>query len=201
MYRSITRPGLYLGCRHQLQLGPPFLGRPADTYHTGTRQEASMRKPGSHVIQFQKDDCSQCGKVFQPVRDNQRFCSTECRNAIYELGRIESVSQLSCGTSGAVKELVVSVDLMSKRFHVFRALSPSCPCDLIALSDNHLLRVEVKSVCCKRDGSPVVPQLDYCKFDLLALVDPRLRVYYRYAPSQTHLACLQESWSSPITPE
>lgn len=37
------------------------------------------------------------------------------------------------------------MDLMSKGYHVFRALSPSCPCDLLILKDGELLKIEVKT--------------------------------------------------------
>jgi Holliday junction resolvase-like predicted endonuclease len=51
----------------------------------------------------------------------------------------------SCGTSGAISELRAATDLMSKGYHVFRSLSPSCPCDLVILTDHHFLKVEVRS--------------------------------------------------------
>lgn len=50
---------------------------------------------------------------------------------------------VSPGTKGAIKELMVSVDLMNKGYQVFRAFSPQAPCDLIALKDGKCLRVEV----------------------------------------------------------
>lgn len=40
-------------------------------------------------------------------------------------------------------ELRVSTDLLSKGFHVFRNVSPSGPCDLIAFKDEKILRIEV----------------------------------------------------------
>lgn len=52
---------------------------------------------------------------------------------------------ISCGTVGAISELRVATDLMSNGFHVFRALSPSCPCDLAIVKGSKLVRVEVTS--------------------------------------------------------
>lgn len=52
---------------------------------------------------------------------------------------------LSTGTTGAVSELVASVDLLRKGYEVFRALSPSCSCDLAILKDHQLLRIEVRT--------------------------------------------------------
>jgi len=50
------------------------------------------------------------------------------------------------GTIGAINELYVSSDLMARGLSVFRALSPSCKCDLIVMLDNgELKRLEVKT--------------------------------------------------------
>jgi len=50
------------------------------------------------------------------------------------------------GTIGAINELYVSSDLMARGLSVFRALSPSCKCDLIVMLHNgDLKRVEVKT--------------------------------------------------------
>lgn len=42
---------------------------------------------------------------------------------------------LSTGTVGALSELRVAIDLMKRGFHVFRALSPACPADLVIYSN------------------------------------------------------------------
>lgn len=52
---------------------------------------------------------------------------------------------LPTGTAGTISELLVGVDLLKRGYEVFRALSPSCSCDLSILKDGCLLRVEVKT--------------------------------------------------------
>lgn len=52
-------------------------------------------------------------------------------------------TNIDCGKEGAIGEMLVTVDLMRKGFDVFRAISPSCPCDLIALRGIQMVRVEV----------------------------------------------------------
>lgn len=47
-----------------------------------------------------------------------------------------------------MNELVAAADLMRKGYHVFRALSPSCPCDLIIYhgeDPERVVRVEVRT--------------------------------------------------------
>lgn len=45
----------------------------------------------------------------------------------------------------AVSELVAAVDLTRQGFSVFRAISPACSCDLIAMLGSRILRVEVRT--------------------------------------------------------
>lgn len=88
----------------------------------------------------------ECGRVV-PLKKEKRkakYCSAKCARVHYQeragFGRLG----LSPGTAGAVGEMVVCVDLLRQGFEVFRAVSPSCSCDLIALRDKHSWRVEVK---------------------------------------------------------
>lgn len=74
------------------------------------------------------------------------------------------------GDVGAWGELVVSADLMRRGYCVFRAFSPSCPCDLIAMRDGKLLRVEVtKGRRYVKGGSHFIPHPAE-RYDLLAVV-------------------------------
>lgn len=61
------------------------------------------------------------------------------------LGSEVTKKTIPTGTSGAIKEYLVIIDLLSKGFEVFRASSPSCSCDLVASKDAITLRVEVKT--------------------------------------------------------
>lgn len=55
------------------------------------------------------------------------------------------VGILDTGQLGTVAELRVSADLIKLGYHVFRALSPSCPCDLVIVRGVEVLRVEVRT--------------------------------------------------------
>ena len=62
-------------------------------------------------------------------------------------------------TTGAISELKVAVDLLSIGYHIFRAESPSCPCDLIALKNGKIFAVEVRTIARNRSGT--IPKSAY----------------------------------------
>lgn len=92
---------------------------------------------------------------------------------------------LPTGTVGAINELRVSVDLMARGYAVFRALSPSCPCDLAILKDDNLIRVEVKTGYRLCNGRPTISKvkiLEHQSRGILALVvGPE--IIYHVSPS------------------
>lgn len=131
--------------------------------------------------------CPVCGGAVPPKRGRggspRIYCSELCRteaharsNPGWSHGR-----QVPPGTSGAVSELMASTDLMLKGYHVFRALSPSCPCDLIAFKDGVSLRVEVRSVSLRADGSLSVRARERDDCDVYAFVVPDGTIHYHDA--------------------
>lgn len=63
---------------------------------------------------------------------------------------------------------------------MFRALSPSCVCDLAVLKDAQLLRVEVTSGVLSAHGTLMHPGKVADKFDLLAIyVGSEDRIIYK----------------------
>lgn len=98
--------------------------------------------------------CRQCKDVFiSRPRERTLICSRECRlnRQAFLQGRIRD--NLSASTSGAISEMAVSVDLMKKGYAVFRALSPACFCDLIAIKNGKILRIEVRTVYQSKRGT------------------------------------------------
>lgn len=66
---------------------------------------------------------------------------------------------------------------MDLGYHVFRALAPACPCDLIAMRGDDLFRIEVKTACFPRAGrSWTVSRPTHTGYDFLAVVVPRTGV-------------------------
>jgi len=84
-----------------------------------------------------------------PIPTNTRrtyYCSDGCAQRARDERYNPAVQMLvGTGTQGAIGELVVCVDLLRRGYDVYRAMSPSCPCDLVAIKDGVTYRVEVKT--------------------------------------------------------
>jgi hypothetical protein len=109
--------------------------------------------------------CPGCGAEFSPLSPARVrvYCTTACarRSAQYlrrkgvtsrvgaptDAGRGEGAGcpGQSPGSIGAYCELRVSADLLSRGFDVFRSVSPTSSCDLIAVKEGKCLRVEVRA--------------------------------------------------------
>ena len=99
------------------------------------------------------EPCKQCGKELPSNR--WRFCSDECYR-LFTKAKYEALNPRfgrTSATTGAISELRVSVDLMQRGYDVFRALSPSCPCDLAVLKNGKLLRIEVRTCRVTNSGT------------------------------------------------
>lgn len=96
--------------------------------------------------------CLYCKKSFFTALKHQKYCNPECCRSENAKYRMRRPVPLSTSTVGAISELRVSVDLLEKGYEVFRALSPSCSCDLAILKDGELKRIEVKTGYRLRSG-------------------------------------------------
>lgn len=126
----------------------------------------------SIYIKKENLDCIQCGiKIINKI-STAKYCSNNCRKMFLQ----EQFKQqnpdhgLNTGKMGAVSELIACADLLKNGFDVFRAVSPSCSCDLIIFNNNKVIRVEVTTGYKTRLGNNQHPKKDFSKFDLLAVV-------------------------------
>lgn len=86
------------------------------------------------------------------------------------------MSFLPTGTTGALNELLVCTDLLERGYHVFRSVSPSCPCDLVAYRPGQIpRRIEVKTL----NGTVKGVNVDSEKADVLATVQGKRVRYYQ----------------------
>lgn len=113
--------------------------------------------------------CEQCGKEFRKRVARQRFCSQPCYFADYYRDDDDKEGGLPTSTIGTIHELAVSVDLYRKGWHVLRALSPSCPFDIAAYKDPHLVRIQVTKAKKTRSGSVSYKSHQGEPFDHLAI--------------------------------
>jgi hypothetical protein len=93
--------------------------------------------------------CKECGEPVVGRSHNALFCCGECKRTwdlAAKVGKNSRPKLPTCpATTGAIAELVVCADLLKRGFEVFRAVSPACSCDLVALRDGQLQRIEVKT--------------------------------------------------------
>ena len=82
-------------------------------------------------------------------------------------------------TVGLLNELRVAIDLLSKGYEVFRAMSQQSSCDLAVLKNGSLLRIEVTTTVRQAGGGVAYPKKDNNRFDLLALVSREGDILYR----------------------
>lgn len=138
-----------------------------------------MRGPEMEPVSARSNkQCARCGASIPPIRAanaRTRYCSTSCsRKAETERRHANSgYLDLPAGTVGAIHEMVAATDLMRRGYHVFRALSPSCPCDLLAYKDGTKpIRVEVRTATRRPDGTMyyLQPKKDEGQQDVFAFV-------------------------------
>lgn len=76
--------------------------------------------------------------------------------------------------AGAIGELLVSADLLSRGYTVFRSVSPAAACDLIVLEDkngvNAIIRFEVKTVGEHSDGRLYLCKPSFIRADVYVAV-------------------------------
>ncbi len=79
--------------------------------------------------------------------------------------------EVATATTGAMHELLVCADLMRRGYDVFRAQSPSCPCDVIAMIDGQTYKVEVTTGYMREDGQFSYPKKNNrYDYDIIAIV-------------------------------
>ena len=90
--------------------------------------------------------CKIDDKEFISAQPAARYCSDLCRQkaAVIRSGRT-SFLNLPTGTVGAIAEILVAADLLKKGYAVFRALSMSCFCDVIAIKEKRIFRMEIRT--------------------------------------------------------
>lgn len=92
--------------------------------------------------------------------------------------------QLNSGKVGAVGELIAAADLLNRGFDVYRAVSQSSGCDLIAVRGTQCLRIEVRVGQILRNGKVEYRKRDSeaHKLDHYAVVLPGGVSYYPILP-------------------
>jgi hypothetical protein len=103
---------------------------------------------GNKTSRIHDKTCPTCKKDFKGVH-NQVYCSKKCGS--YYRG--PAYPGLSNNSAGAVSELRVCADLLIKGYEVFRAVSPSSSCDVLALKGGKTSRIEVRTSTVMKNGT------------------------------------------------
>lgn len=132
--------------------GIPIQSPATRMYCTTRCSRLAQRVRAGNLRPVQDRLCEYCKRQFRTTLSRQRFCATNCQRAATENvplvhpSQIEAGVQIPTSTAGAASELRAAADLMLRGFHVFRAMSPSCPCDLVVWRPSGpVIRVEVKT--------------------------------------------------------
>jgi hypothetical protein len=109
-----------------------------------------------------------------------KYCCDKCQRAASEFRRYgcRKPRRVPTGTLGAISELIICADLMKRGYHVFRALNPACPCDLLILLNGKTFRIEVTSGYRSDNGTLVWSKHNIDLYDVLALVMPDGEIVY-----------------------
>lgn len=93
-----------------------------------------------------KKVCPTCHSEFNARRSQQIYCSNKCSPGYAQPHKPTIYPKtLNTGTIGALGELNVCTDLLMRSYAVFRAVSPTCYCDLIATKGGEILIIEVRT--------------------------------------------------------
>ncbi len=131
---------------------------------------------GSAKKKFRSGACLECGILL--LGSSRKFCSGG-HGAKYRLQKNHDANPplgITTGTMGAIGELRVAAELLSKGYEVFRAVSPACSCDLAVLKNGQLLRIEVRTAPARPTNSRVlavtgiVNNVDKTKSDIAAII-------------------------------
>jgi hypothetical protein len=132
--------------------------------------------------------CIGCGKEIINRRKEAKYCSNKCCSQTHRKiaqpnkHKLNIISiKIPTHTTGSIAEFIVSIDLLRNGFEVFKALSPSCSCDLICQKEKKLFRIEVKTGFYK-DNIPTIQMrsrhLKNENFDVLAIVTDLHEIRY-----------------------
>ena len=129
--------------------------------------------------------CLCCGKQFEyhqsnPNKRKTKYCSNECsiksnqQNQSKKRKKLNLARKLglSGGVTGKINENIVAIDLLKKGFSVYLAYEDTHPLDLLAIKDNQILKIEVKTGIVLPSGliTYAMKKSQNKKHDILAVV-------------------------------
>lgn len=117
--------------------------------------------------------CKGCSNIIEISEDRRKsrvYCSDGCRDSVCRPKRAHDLESLSKNARGSWGEIVVIADLIRKGYYVFKSVMSNCPCDVIAMKNNRLYRVEITLAKRVPDGVRFYAKHNSKNYDILALV-------------------------------
>lgn len=129
-----------------------------------------IKKPKKEIV------CKFCKTSFKTGNKQQIFCSLRCRNMfnLGESGRIAFIN-IPSGTVGAISELAVAAFFLESGYAVFRALSPSCFCDLVIIKNGLVQKIEVRTGYISSKGVLTYAKNTHGQIDAFAIYIPKTK--------------------------
>lgn len=138
--------------------------------------------------------CKQCENEFirdrsKSTTNRQKYCSKECSLKAHSKKVIAQRRELNLGAKlnlsggkiGKINEFIVAIDLLKRGYEVYSAFEDTHPFDILALKDDKLLKIEVKTANILPSGLKIyaMKKNQEEKHDILALVDNLQNIEYR----------------------
>lgn len=141
--------------------------------------------------------CEYCGNGFKHQFSHTKTCSLECRKkraqANYKRYSGLPDIKLPPNTMGSISELKVATQYMLMGYDVFRSLSLTSSCDLVAIKGSDVIKIEVKTGYINPDTLNIsCPKKKQERYDVLAVyVASRDKIYIRKSSSEYIELCPQ----------
>lgn len=113
--------------------------------HNRAYCSTECRRPPDKTNVVEDKTCKRCNKPFSTKFKKQIYCAIKCQRPQH-YGKVKGIDPtVPPGTVGAISELMIAADLMSRGYQVFRCLSPHSFCDLVAFKGDECRKIEVRS--------------------------------------------------------
>ena len=128
--------------------------------------------------------CPSCHIEFDDINNPQWkrkiYCSTKCQRIKFAYQNTPWIKEnkISKSTVGAIAELIASADLMSKGFQVYRALSPSSDCDILAEKEHKVYKFEIRTGRYNWKGSLTFPPKSIKAPNLIIITHNDKKIHY-----------------------
>ena len=86
--------------------------------------------------------CVICEKTYVARSHNQKICGAECKKEFW--GR-RGTLDISTASVGAIAEMAICVEMLSRGYSVFRSVSASGFCDVVAIKGDERMLLEVRT--------------------------------------------------------